>query len=63
MLYITLEQAQEIHRNTVNVSGGGALGILDIGMLDIQDCSGYIELFQLQLLLKDIFAYFLLAFL
>ncbi len=34
MLYITLEQAQEIHRNTVNVSGGGALGILDIGMLD-----------------------------
>ena len=33
-VYITLEQAIEIHRKTVDVSGGGALGILESGKLD-----------------------------
>lgn len=33
-VYVTLEQAIEIHRKTVDVSGGGALGILESGKLD-----------------------------
>lgn len=33
-LYLTLEQAVEIHRKTVNVSGGGSLGHLEISKLD-----------------------------
>lgn len=33
-LYLTLEQAIEIHRKTVEVSGGGAFGHLDLGKLD-----------------------------
>lgn len=33
-LYLTLEQAIEIHRRTVDVSGGGSLGLLEIGNLD-----------------------------
>lgn len=32
--YLTLDQALEIHANTVAVSGGGALGHLDVGKLD-----------------------------
>lgn len=32
--YLTLEQAIEIHRKTVEVSGGGALGHLDLGLLE-----------------------------
>jgi death-on-curing protein len=32
-LYLTLEQAVEIHRKTVNVSGGGSLGHLEISKL------------------------------
>lgn len=33
-LYVTVEQAIEIHGKTVDVSGGGSLGQLDIGKLD-----------------------------
>lgn len=32
--YLTLQQAVEVHRKTVEVSGGGALGHLDLGKLD-----------------------------
>jgi death-on-curing protein len=32
--YLTLEQAIEVHRKTVEVSGGGALGHLDLGLLE-----------------------------
>jgi len=34
LFYITIEQAIEIHRKTVEVSGGGDNGILDIGKLE-----------------------------
>lgn len=34
LVYLTLDQAVEIHQKTVEVSGGGALGHLDIGKLD-----------------------------
>ena len=33
-VYVTVEQAIEIHGKTVGVSGGGSLGQLDIGKLD-----------------------------
>jgi death-on-curing protein len=33
-VYISLEQAKEIHKKTIEVSGGGTLGILDEGLLD-----------------------------
>ncbi|MEI7832932.1 MAG: type II toxin-antitoxin system death-on-curing family toxin [bacterium] len=33
-IYLTIEQAIEVHRKTVEVSGGGALGMLDIGQLE-----------------------------
>lgn len=33
-IYLTLEQAVEVHRKTVEVSGGGAFGHLDLGKLD-----------------------------
>jgi len=33
-IYLTLEQAVEVHRNTVEVSGGGALGHLELGKLE-----------------------------
>ncbi|MDA1050118.1 MAG: Fic family protein [Planctomycetota bacterium] len=33
-VYLTLEQAIEVHRKTVEVSGGGALGHLDLGKLE-----------------------------
>lgn len=32
--YLTLEQAIDVHRKTVEVSGGGALGHLDLGRLE-----------------------------
>jgi len=32
--YITLEQAVETHRKTVEVSGGGEMGSLDLGRLE-----------------------------
>jgi len=32
--YLTLDQAIEVHRKTVEVSGGGALGHLDLGLLE-----------------------------
>jgi len=32
--YMTLEQAIDVHRKTVEVSGGGALGHLDLGRLE-----------------------------
>ena len=38
MYYLTLDQAVDIHRITVEVSGGGALGILDTGKLDSVLC-------------------------
>lgn len=34
IIYLTLEQAVEVHRKTVEVSGGGALGDLDLGKLE-----------------------------
>ena len=34
IIYLTLEQAVELHRKTVEVSGGGALGHLEIGKLE-----------------------------
>jgi death-on-curing protein len=34
VLYLTIEQAVEVHRKTVEVSGGGALGHLELGKLD-----------------------------
>ena len=34
LVYLTLDQAIDIHAKTVEVRGGGALGKLDIGLLD-----------------------------
>jgi len=34
IIYLTLEHAVEVHRKTVEVSGGGALGYLDLGRLE-----------------------------
>lgn len=34
IIYLTLEQAVEVHCKTVEVSGGGALGHLDLGKLE-----------------------------
>ena len=34
IIYLTLEQAVEVHRKTVEISGGGALGHLDTGKLE-----------------------------
>ena len=34
IIYLTLEQAVEVHRKTVEISGGGALGHLDLGKLE-----------------------------
>lgn len=33
-IYLTLEQAVEVHRKSVEVSGGGALGHLELGKLE-----------------------------
>lgn len=33
-VYLTLDQAIEVHRKTIEVSGGGALGQLEIGKLE-----------------------------
>lgn len=34
IIYLTLDQAIEVHRKTVEVSGGGALGYLELGKLE-----------------------------
>lgn len=34
IIYLTLDQAIEVHRKTVEVSGGGALGALELGTLE-----------------------------
>ena len=34
VIYLTLEQAIDIHHKTVEVSGGGAMGHLELGKLD-----------------------------
>lgn len=34
MVYLTLDQAVEIHRKTVEVSGGGSLGVIELGKLE-----------------------------
>ncbi|MCG2829750.1 MAG: Fic family protein [Desulfobacteraceae bacterium] len=34
IIYLTLEQAVEVHRRTVEISGGGALGHLELGKLE-----------------------------
>lgn len=34
VIYLTLEQAIEVHHKTVEVSGGGAMGHLELGKLD-----------------------------
>lgn len=33
-IYLTLAQAIDVHRKTVEMSGGGALGHLDLGLLE-----------------------------
>jgi len=33
-IYLTIEQAIEVHRKTVEISGGGVLGHLDMGRLE-----------------------------
>ena len=38
-VYIDLQQALEIHRKTVEISGGGTLGILDHGKLESVLCN------------------------
>ncbi len=34
ILYLTLDQAIEVHHKTVELSGGGAMGLLDMGILE-----------------------------
>lgn len=34
IIYLTLDQATEVHRKTVEVSGGGAFGYLELGKLE-----------------------------
>ena len=34
IVYITLEQAKDIHMKTIQYSGGGTLGHFDLGRLD-----------------------------
>lgn len=34
IIYLTLDQAVEVHRKTVEISGGGAMGHLELGKLD-----------------------------
>ena len=34
IIYLSLAQAVEVHRKTVEISGGGAIGHLDLGKLD-----------------------------
>lgn len=34
MIYIEIEQAIEIHKTTVDISGGGSVGIIDAGRLE-----------------------------
>ena len=34
IVYLTIEQAVEVHRKTVEISGGGLIGQLDIGKLE-----------------------------
>ena len=34
IIYLTLEQAVEVHRKTVEISGGGTLGHLELGKLE-----------------------------
>lgn len=34
ILYLTLDQAIEVHHKTVELSGGGAMGLLDTGKLE-----------------------------
>jgi len=34
ILYLTLDQAMEVHRKTVELSGGGAMGYLELGKLE-----------------------------
>ena len=38
LIYLTLEQAIEVHEKTVEISGGGLLGVLDKGTLDSVLC-------------------------
>lgn len=33
-IYIDIEQAVSIHEKTVNISGGGSLGVLNLGLLE-----------------------------
>lgn len=37
-IYLTLDQVIEVHKNTVEISGGGALGVLDTGPLESALC-------------------------
>lgn len=38
LIYLTLDQAIEVHKKTVEISGGGLLGQLDMGTLDSVLC-------------------------
>ncbi len=38
LIYLTIEQAIEVHKKTVEISGGGTLGQLDMGVLDSVLC-------------------------
>jgi death-on-curing protein len=38
LLYLTLDQAVEVHRKTVEVSGGGSVGSLDLSKLESVLC-------------------------
>lgn len=38
LVYLTLKQAVEIHKKTVEISGGGATGLLDTGPLESALC-------------------------
>lgn len=38
LIYLTLKQAMEVHKKTVEISGGGLLGCLDTGTLDSVLC-------------------------
>lgn len=33
-IYLTIEQAIEIHAKTIEISGGGAVGAIDIGRME-----------------------------
>lgn len=47
IIYLTLEQAEQIHRKTITYSGGGTYEPLDVGKLD-SVCSIYRMIYTIQ---------------